>query len=146
MLFLGYPTSCERHYCKEDDPGIMSSWRWCWQRSIILRPLYTLAALPLLLLLLLPPARPVPISIDHPSPHSIPPHPHAFFLTINKPRTILEMPISLIDNIFPIRSSMIAPFGETVKASCRDILCFNLYNHSSLALKLSILVLMSLII
>ena len=99
---------------------------------------------PLLLLLLLPPARPVPISIDHPSPHSIPPHPHAFFLTINKPRTILEMPISLIDNIFPIRSSMIAPFGETVKASCRDILCFNLTNHSSLALKLSILVLMSL--
>lgn len=36
-----------------------------------MRPLYTLAALPLLLLLL-PPARLVPISIDHPSPHSIP--------------------------------------------------------------------------
>ena len=115
LALVGYASICDKHCCGEDEPGIMSSWRWCWQRSIILRPLYTLAALFPLRPLWSPPPAPVQSLLIIPHLTPSPPHPHTFSSTINNPPAdhSPNANLSLIDNIFPIRSSMITPFGET---------------------------------
>ena len=115
LALVGYASICDKHCCGKDEPGIMSSWRWCWQRSIILRPLYTLAALFPLRPPWSPPPAPVQSLLIIPHLTPSPPHPHTFSSTINNPPAdhSPNANLSLIDNIFPIRSSMITPFGET---------------------------------